>query len=168
MRAKSETRQHGMSAPANIHGQGRSPIRTQEATKHHTGPSQSHHTPHHTPARRTVRPADGQTRAKRTPGRVIARKRVRSPYSEPEREMRQVCAEHTGTNGAHSGLPTAAPHPTRAALADKRTTPTGQNHHCVPHKPQRHARKSSAHTKNCGARGTWKTPSPRAPHADTR
>lgn len=82
LRAKSETRQHGMSAPANIHGQGRSPIRTQEATKHHTGPSQPHHTPHHTPARRTVRPTDGQTRAKRTPGRVIARKRVRSPYGE--------------------------------------------------------------------------------------
>lgn len=153
MRAKSETRQHGMSAPANIHGQGRSPIRTQEATKHHTGPSQPHHTPHHTPVRRTVRPVDGQTRAKRTLGRVSTRKRVRSPYSEPETIARGKWSEtHAERDRGHGAATGGRTRPTHVcALADKTLTTSPR----------------SARTKSSGARDTWK-PQAHAPHTITR
>lgn len=98
-----------MSAPA-THGQGRSICTPTKKPRPHARASQPQHKSHHNPTRRTVRPVDGQTRAKRTPGRVIARKRVRSPYSEPEREMRQACADHTWTNEAHNSHQRSLPY----------------------------------------------------------
>ena len=113
----------------------------------HARASQPQHKSRRTPARRTVRPVDGQTGAKRTRGRGSSRKRVRSPYSEPETIARGKWSETHTERGRRAGQPPAvAPAPLTCARS---RTKHGQHHHArraqkavgrvAPGKPQAHA-----------------------------
>lgn len=87
----------------------------------HARASQPQRKSRHSPIRRTVRPVDGQTGAKRTRGGVSSRKRVRSAYSEPEMMARGKWSETHTERGGSTRAATGRPHPPLTRAREQNT-----------------------------------------------
>ena len=140
-----------MSAPA-THGQGRSFARQQRNVETPRRGIATATYSHHIPLSLTVRPVDGQTGAKRTRGGVSARKRVRSPYSEPGRiecgKWNETHTERGRSTRAATGRQCPPLTRARGQNADNITTPprtkrnmgrAGQGTNLSPRAPHDHA-----------------------------
>lgn len=118
----------------------------------HARASQPQRKSRHSPIRRTVRPVDGQTGAKRTRGRGSSRKRVRSAYSEPEMIARGEWSETHTERGRRAGSDRRShpPHSrgrARGQNTDNITARRAQKAvgRVVPGKPQAHAPHTITH-----------------------